>query len=134
MLSLDEITQKDALLNIGGDTTIGVAGFYMDVLTDVTTTEWFKLYIGQAERLNVRIGYHKKPTVLRNNTALHYQLLRKPGRQYNYVILGLLPSNLAHDSHLYDATEMYLVCFHPRNSRNTYLLDRSFGSRSVAVW
>ncbi|KAK3675963.1 hypothetical protein LTR78_004155 [Recurvomyces mirabilis] len=116
----EQFERLEALLNIGGDITIDRAGFYMDVLTDTTATEWFKLYIRQAERLNVRIGYHKKPTVLRNNTALHYQLLRnntalhyqllrKLGRHYNYVILGLLPNNLAHDTHLYDAIEMYLA-------------------------
>ncbi|KAK4545857.1 hypothetical protein LTR36_002421 [Oleoguttula mirabilis] len=94
LLANEDYTDKDKLLAIGGDVKHKGPGWYMHVLTDDNDSDWFKLYIGQGERVKIRVDYHRKPSVLKKNTALHYQLLRKPGRQYNYVLLAALPEAL----------------------------------------
>ncbi|KAK3640087.1 hypothetical protein LTR56_012063 [Elasticomyces elasticus] len=107
LLEGTDFTNKQALLDIGGDVKYKGPGLYMDVLTDDNAAEWFKLYGGQAERVKVRTDYHKKPSVLKKNTALHYQLLRKPGRNYDYVLVAALPENEPVDTQLLDVLEMY---------------------------
>ncbi|KAK5116860.1 hypothetical protein LTR85_009120 [Meristemomyces frigidus] len=107
LLADEDYTDKHKLLAIGGDVKYKGRGWYMDVLTDDNDSDWFKLYIGQGERVKTRVDYHRKPSVLKKNSALHYQLLRKPGRRYNYVLLASLPEGEAVDTQLLDVIEMY---------------------------
>lgn len=83
-------SDKDRLLSIGGDTNTLLPAWYLDVLTDNKVSDWFKLYLGQALRLKVRIDYHNKPTIRKNKKALRYRLLRaKTSRHSNFVVLAL---------------------------------------------
>ncbi|KAI7559049.1 hypothetical protein KC343_g10157, partial [Hortaea werneckii] len=102
----DAYHDKDRLLNIAGDTKFAGAGHYMDCLTDVDDPDWFKIYIGQATVVKNRVDYHKKPTVLQKQQALHYRLLRgKQSRRYNYVLLIKMPQELEFRDEVLDMLE-----------------------------
>ncbi|KAI6874486.1 hypothetical protein KC323_g652 [Hortaea werneckii] len=121
----DAYHDKGRLLNIAGDTKFAGAGHYMDCLTDVDDPDWFKIYIGQATVVKNRVDYHKKPTVLQKQQALHYRLLRgKQSRRYNYVLLIKMPQELEFRDEVLDMLEMYAALLFqalPRKALLKYL-------------
>ncbi|GAB1727482.1 hypothetical protein NU195Hw_g495t1 [Hortaea werneckii] len=118
----DAYHDKDRLLTIAGDTKFAGAGHYMDCLTDVDDPDWFKIYIGQATVVKNRVDYHKKPTVLQKQQALHYQLLRgKQSRRYNYVLLIKMPQELEFRDEVLDMLEMYAALLFQALPRKTLL-------------
>ncbi|KAI6823060.1 hypothetical protein KC340_g11976 [Hortaea werneckii] len=113
---------KDRLLSIAGDTKFAGAGHYMDCLTDMDDPDWFKIYIGQATVVKNRVDYHKKPTVLQEQQALHYRLLRgKQSRPYNYVLLIKMPQKLEFRDEVLEMLEMYAGLLFQALPRKTLL-------------
>ncbi|KAK3686374.1 hypothetical protein LTR37_019884 [Vermiconidia calcicola] len=108
LMASEKYTNKDSLLVIRGDVRYKGLGWYMDVIIDENDICWFKLYIGQGERVKFRVDYHSKPSVKEKNSALHYRLARKPARRSNYVLLVSFPEGEDLDTQLLDVVEMYL--------------------------